>query len=372
MRMFFPNGTIDYPPSKGPHIHKYQITQNLASMGYEITTFVGDKNPEVNHVPKEPLSVLRTLRQSDVIYLRTGEGVNNATRLTSPGIRRLIRKKTVVIWEMNLDVALKVRRIPRTNKQVDRDIRILRKQAERVDAAICVTEAIAEQANRLLGIGRAIAVSNGSDPEMFRPDLPRMTFPEVRTTGQVLNIAWIASEANAIHDARLVVELARLIDQRKLPFRIHAMGDTARLFPSPAPASVVVHGPVSYIDLPRYLASMDVGLVLYNIQYDGGSPLKLFDYLASGCIPICSPGRGIEDVLQGTGVGFVQWWTAESLCDALSMLQRDPKQREVMAAKGRELVLRTYNWKAIAVQTDKIIRDCIYERSGKPRPVSRG
>ena len=365
MRMFFPNGTIDYPPSLGPHIHKYQITQHLTTMGYEITTFAGDKNPEVNHIPKEPLSVLRTLRQSDVVYLRTGEGVNNATRLTSPGIRRLIRKETVVIWEMNLDVALKVRRIPRTNKQVDRDIRILRRQAERVDAAICVTESIAEQANRLLGIGRAIAVSNGSDPEMFRPDLPKMTFPDVRTMSQVLDIAWIASEANAIHDARLVVELARLIDQRELPFRIHAIGDTAGLFPSPVPSSVVIHGPISYIDLPRYLASMDVGLVLYNIRYDGGSPLKLFDYLASGCIPICSHGRGIEDVLQGTGVGLVEAWTAESLCDALSLLQRDSKRLEAMAAKGRELITGRYNWKAIAVQTDQIIRDCINERSSK-------
>jgi len=366
VRIFFPNGTIAFPPSKGSHIHKYQLTKNLAALGYEITTFSADQNPVVEHVAKTPLSVLRMLRQTDVIYLRTGEGVSSATRLTSHTFRKLIPKKTVVIWEMNLDFALKVRRIPRSSREISRDFRALREQAERVDAAICVTGAIAEQANQFLGIEHTYTIANGSDPEMFRPDLPKMTFAEDRAVPAALNIAWIVSEANAIHDAALVVDLARLIDRKNLPLQIHAMGDTAALFPSPVPGSVVIHGPISYLDLPRYLASMDVGLVLYNIRYDGGSPLKLFDYCASGCIPICSPGQGIEEVLENSGAGNIQWWTPESLCDALDALRKEPMKLKGMSERARELVEKRYNWKAIAMKTDEVIRESICRRLKRP------
>ena len=178
MRVFFPNGTIAYPPTKGTDIHIYQLTKNLAGLGYRITTFQTDQNPEVDHVPKRPLSVIRTLRKSDVIYVRTGEGVTDATRLTSPIIRRLIPKRAAVIWEMNLDFMLKVRRIPRTSKEISSDLRALQKQAERVDAAICVTEEFAKHARTLLGITQTYTHQNGSDPEMLRPDFPKMTFAE--------------------------------------------------------------------------------------------------------------------------------------------------------------------------------------------------
>ena len=113
---------------------------------------------------------------------------------------------------------------------------------------------------------------------------------------------------------------------------------------------------------------MDVGLVLYNLRYDGGSPLKLFDYCASGCVPFCSPGQGIEEALNGAGAGFVQWWSAESLCDALEAVSRDPQVLRRMAAKGRELVEQRYNWKAIAMKTDKVIRDSIRRRCGTHGP----
>jgi hypothetical protein len=295
MKMFFPNGTILFPPTKGTDIHKYQITKNLVALGYKVTTFDGDQNPEAEHIPKRPLSIVRALRACDVTYVRTGEGVTNATRLTSPLFRQLIPDKVAVVWEMNLDFMLKVRRDPRTNEQVESDLRYLRKQARRVDAAICVTDAIAEKARGLLGINYTYTVQNGSDPDMFRPDLPKMATAWRLENGSVLNVAWIAAEANAIHDAALVLELAHRINERGLPIKIHAIGDTAGLFPMPVPSSVLIHGPVSYLDLPELLASMDVGLVLYNIKYDGGSPLKLFDYCSSGCVPICSPGQGIEN-----------------------------------------------------------------------------
>jgi glycosyltransferase involved in cell wall biosynthesis len=180
--------------------------------------------------------------------------------------------------------------------------------------------------------------------------------------GSVLNVAWIAAEANAIHDAALVLELAHRINERGLPIKIHAIGDTAGLFPMPVPSSVLIHGPVSYLDLPELLASMDVGLVLYNIKYDGGSPLKLFDYCSSGCVPICSPGQGIEKVLNGSGLISPRWWTADSLLEILDSLRNKPEKLSKMSAIGRQLILDEYNWETIAGTVDQIIRDAVSRR----------
>jgi glycosyltransferase involved in cell wall biosynthesis len=199
---------------------------------------------------------------------------------------------------------------------------------------------------------------------MFRPDLPKIDLTQYGEPDRTLHVAWIASEANAIHDAALVTELANLIDRKKLPIFIHAMGKVESMFPKPVAACVVLHGPLSYMELPRYLASMDAGLVLYNIRYDGGSPLKLFDYLASGCVPFCSPGQGVETVLNGSGAGYVRSWTAETLLDALESLRREESALTRAAIKGRTLIETTYNWRTIAEKTDRIIRDSVARRIG--------
>jgi glycosyltransferase involved in cell wall biosynthesis len=108
--------------------------------------------------------------------------------------------------------------------------------------------------------------------------------------------------------------------------------------------------------LPKYLAAMDVGLVLYQRYADGLSPLKLFDYMAAGCVPICSTSQPMREVLDGTDAGLVGEWNETSLCDALLQLHRDRSRLATMRAAGRRLIETEYSWRRVAEKTLEIIR----------------
>ena len=362
MNIFFPNASISYPPAVGPHIHHYQFVKTLTERGHHFATLQPDENPLSNVLPKSPLSVLKAVRWADVIYCRTNEGLNAATALTGPLRRWLIPRRCAVIWQLDLDIRLTVSMLRRRDeRQIAADERILCQRARRVDAAIGVTQLITERARHILGVQHAYLIQNGSDPEMFRPDVPPVDGMQRR--GSRVQVAWIGSAVNAIHDVELIHDLCRLIDQQNLPIDVHVIGQTEEHFAHPYPKCMVMHGPVAYPKLPAYLSGMDVGLAVYNIRYDGGSPLKLFDYLASGCVPICSPCQPMEEVLSGAEVGFIKSWTASTLADQLMQLRSDRAQLDRMSRNGRRLIEHTYSWQRIAERTEVIMQEAIERRA---------
>jgi glycosyltransferase involved in cell wall biosynthesis len=87
--------------------------------------------------------------------------------------------------------------------------------------------------------------------------------------------------------------------------------------------------------------------------------LKLFDYLASGCVPIGSESQPIHEVLDGTGAGLVGTWTVDTLSDALRSLYRDPPQLQRMRDAGRQLIIDQYSWRKISERTAQIMQDAI-------------
>lgn len=366
MNIFFPNASINYPPKDGPHVHQYQLIKQMSERGWDFTTLWPDENPNVRVLPRSRLAVIRMLRSTDVLYCRTNEGLSVATALTAPNRRWLIPRRTPVVWQMDIDLQLVVGPGGRDQQAIDRDLLGLRERAKRVDAAIGVTDSITQQAKDLLGIERAFTIQNASDPQMFSPDLPPPPAQQLQAKPDHLQVAWIGSHSNRIHDAKLIGELCELIDQRQLPIQVHVIGRTQSLFEEPLPKSMALHGPVSYMELPNWLAAMDVGLVLYNIVYDGGSPLKLFDYLASGCVPICSPGQPMQQVLSHGQIGFIGEWRAQTLCDKLVELANDPGELKQRSAAGRRAIEEQYSWQRVAEQTDQILRDALSRRRGMP------
>ncbi len=360
LRIFFPNASILYPPTDGPHIHQFQLIKNLIELGHQVVTLTPDKNPLVEVRPKTLRSVFGAVRWADAIYCRTNEGLNAATRLTTPAFRWMIPRRCPVIWQMDLDLYWTVSTIQRNQNQIDKDVRQLGRRAARVDAAIAVTQSIADQAKQTLKIPHCFAIPNGSDPQLFYP--AQMSKNQLSTRADRLQAAWIGSHSNAIHDATLVASLCRLIDQERLPIDVHVMGRTQSLFSQPYPDSMVMHGPVSYLELPGYLSTMDVGMALYNIRCDGGSPLKLFDYMASGCVPICSPGLAMDEVLAGQDAGYVADWTARSLADRLMTLRSDRGLLGRMSRNARKLIEDRYSWRKIAEKTEKVIQEAIERR----------
>ncbi len=363
LRIFFPGARIKYPPTDGHHVHVYQLVRNLRERGHEVVTLRPDQNPAADVRSRSPFSVARLLRWADVVYMRPAEAPAMPATLTGWPQRLLIPRRTAVVWEQNRALTVSLLERKRSDEEIRRHVAAFRRLARRVDAAIGVTDVVTGQLRDLLGIGHCVTIQNGSDPDLFRPDLPPPPGLE-RRPGDPLRVAWIGSHANSVHDAGLIERAARLIDRRRLPLRLHAIGRTGEMFGSPPPRSLVLHGPVAYPDLPPYLAAMDVGLTLYNYRADGVSPLKLFDYLASGCVPVCSPGQPMEQVLSEAGAGRVDDWTPETLVAYLQALHADEPLRRAMRDRGRRVIETTYNWRRVTERVEGVIFHALARRRG--------
>ena len=368
MKIFFPNASIVYPPSTGGHIHVYQLTKELRALGHEIHSVEPDQSPITDTRPRRIGPVVDALRTADIIYCRVAESPNNATRITSLPWRWLVPDHTAVVWELNVSLTGASTVHGRSESQRRSELAALRRSACRADAAIGVTKGLARQAVDLLGIEKTSTIQNGSDPDLFRRDQPAPA--DMMLDHGKLQVASIGSNPNSYHDISLVEALCALIDERHLPIDVHLFGKSAELCSDEQPRSLRLHGAVSYLDMPRYLAQMDVGLALYNIPLDLNSPLKLFDYLASGCVPICSAGQAVDDVLDGGEAGFVgAMWTPESLAAVLMTLQEDRVLLGRMRAAGRSLVEREYNWRRIAEKTEAILVELVRSRA-RTKPVA--
>lgn len=367
LRIFFPGAPIEYPPTDGHHVHVYQLVKNLLEMGHEVTTLAPDKNPLPRVLPRKAGVVVKMIRWADVIYMRPAEHPSMPATLTALPYRLLIPSRTAVVWEQNRALTVSLYKQKRSDAQISRDIETFKRLAGRVDAAIGVTDLVTSQLRDLLGIRHSVTIGNGSDPQMFRPDLPPPAGLE-RGVGDPLRVAFIGSHANSVHDAGLIGAAAKLVDERGLPIRFHAIGKTGEMF-ADKPASLVLHGPVPYPQLPPYLAAMDVGLTLYNYKADGVSPLKLFDYLASGVVPVCSPGQPMETVLAEAGVGRVADWTAGTLVEELMRLHADRAALGTMRERARRVIETTHSWRRVSERVEGVMRSAIARRA-KPRAAA--
>jgi glycosyltransferase involved in cell wall biosynthesis len=353
MRIFFPNARIAHPPTRGRDIHRFQLIKNLTELGNEVHSLLPDDNPHTRKHRRGPLSVLHLLRHADVLYCRIDYGPNSATDLTLPRTRWLIPSHCVVVWEFNVSLEYSPLE-ERPIDEVERAIARLRQAAGRVDLAICVTKQLADEARNQLGIRNAQVVQNGSDPEMFRRNLPRPAQLQLRNDR--LNVTFIASGPNPYHDTPLIRDAASLADREEWPIDFHILGASESLFGADVPRNLHHHGAISYLELPKYLAAMDVGLVLYQRYADGLSPLKLFDYMAAGCVPICSPSQPMREVLDGTNAGLIRQWDAASLCSELMALHGDRSRLEQFRAAARQLILEKHSWRRVAEKTIELIQ----------------
>lgn len=362
MKILFPNGSIHYPPVTGPDVHRYQLVRWWREQGHEVVTLSPDQNPLAEVRPKGPVTFLRSLRWADVVYLRPNERPDAVTRLTLWPQRWLIPKQCAVMWEQNRAITRSLSMNSRTKDQIKEDVAVFRRAARRVDAAFGVSQQVSDELRTLLGLKHVFTIQNGSDPEMFRPDVePMPGFARGQTR---LQVAWTGSLAGARHGYRLIQGLSQEIDQRALRIDIHVFGATAELFPKPRPACLQIHGPVSYFDLPRYLAGIDVGLVVYDGRTDGQSPLKLFDFMASGCVPVCTEGQPIEEVVRHKCEGLVKEWTPDTLADALDTLQKNSQIRLMMSKAARSRLLQAYTWQRVAERASDLMTSAVERRRG--------
>jgi glycosyltransferase involved in cell wall biosynthesis len=309
-------------------------------------------------LPSGSVNRWRLLREVDAIYLRfEGQPIKLPRRLHVE--LTLLGWKKPVIWEMNAtsDYCALMWGAEGQEVDIERLDQRIRLQTGQVKLAICNTGGL-EQYSRFLGIPRGVVIPLGSDPAFFKPNVPLCQ--EILAQSADLNVVWCGSPEIRWHDLDSIVSAARILKKDKR-IRFFIIGKTGEW--SGCPENVTIVGEVPRKRLPSVLSCMDVGLALYRDPSWSrfgvySSPLKLFDYMASGLVVVASPIEQVTDVIREGETGFlVPYDDTEALAGRLSKIANEEMiRREIIGRQARDLVLQYYNWKRVAEETASEIK----------------
>lgn len=103
-------------------------------------------------------------------------------------------------------------------------------------------------------------------------------------------------------------------------------------------------GQLPHALIPTFLAAVDVAVAPYPLLDDFiYSPLKIFEYLASGTPVVASSIGQIPDIIDGFGV-LVPPGNPVELATAIRHVLADPSDAASRASKGRQWVLTNHGW----------------------------
>ncbi len=222
------------------------------------------------------------------------------------------------------------------------------------DVFLTVSEAEARDARRL-GICRsAVAIGNGRDPAVFRPDpaararirLELGVAADRVVITAVSRLVWhkgypeLAAAMQAVPGAELWVVGERLASDRGADMaavlREAGLGERLRL--------------LGYRDdIPALLAASDIFTLPSRFE---GLPMSVIEAMLSGLPVVATDVRGLaEQVVDGVTGLKVPAGDAGALGAALDRLARDPGMRERIGKAGRERALERYDETKVLTRT---------------------
>lgn len=361
MRIAYLNAPYRKDSSSGGNVHISQFISNVAALGHEVWTRSGDQHPDSHRLPSARLAYYKALRNMDVVYFRIEESPPRNICLTAAPYRQLL-SSPVVVWEFNTVPEFGCV-LGRSQQEIQQAIQGFKRYSRRCDLAVCVSRYLVEYVTDKLGIKRSLTVPNGSDPDLFQPQ--GSPVKRVQRINGRLNVVWIGSAYLSWHNFDLLRETAKLLWERDngAGIMFHILGEVSKGLMRGMPRNVHYHGPEQYEMLPRWLAAMDVGLCLYHPgPADYSSPIKLFDYMASGLAVVSTFHPQVQEVFEQLGQTdlLVSPDDPESLAHMLLEVSLDRDRIRRQGDAGRQLVMKFYNWRRAAqdiIAEIKTIRD---------------
>jgi len=370
-RIGFIHGFLPYPPTAGGSVHVYQVTHGLIKRGYSIYSFVGDTNPLFKKYRRGKRGAWKFAKDIDLLYIRmTGYSYYNKFNLLK--FTRLF--SLPLIWELNAPIEEIKVGSPNLQDAAERVIKKAKKQykffAKFVDAAICVSEEMKSYSYNFLGIKNSFVVPNGSDPVMFNPKKRNEALYDfLGYRDSTIKVLWAGSAKFSWQGIDIILKVAKefLNINRKVKFILIT---DRKYLKAPLYENVTVIDKVDYFSMPEYIASSDICLCLYN-EYSWspigfyGSPLKLFDYMASAKPVIATAAGQIKRVIKDGKNGFLTDNSLEDIIKKLLLLIHNKEKSAQMGRLAREAIIKYYNWDRVIQQTIDIFNNV------KPVKLSR-
>lgn len=362
MRVAYINAFYRLDNPTGGNAHIGQFIDNCVALGHEVWTERANQHPAVRRIPSPRLKGLITLRAMDVVYIRMEWKPPSATHWAISPYRYLIGNP-VIVWEFNATPDFG-QVVGQKESDIVKATETFRRYGKGCDLAVCVSQNLADYVHSYLGIRRVLTVPNGSDPDLFRPDTTPVS--SVCRSSNHLNVVWIGSAHLTWHNFELLQSAAQLLWSHGAGDRIsfHIIGKGFKKMRD-MPPNVNYYGSENYEMLPHWLAVMDVGLALYHPgSANYNSPLKLFDYMASGLTVVATfhpQIRKVFDELRQPDL-LVSPDDPKALMAVLLRLASDRERVRAQGEAGRQLVIEFYNWRRAVQDTLHEIEHIVQER----------
>lgn len=368
MNIAYLNANYHKNHTGGGSVHIEQFVKHTLALGHDVWGWQKGLT-EIHTIPQDFWGRVRTLRGVDVLYVRIDIALPSEARWGMPP-KCWLYNSPLMVWEFNTHPNYVVARSNST-ASLDKSLQAFKEYAPSCDLAICVSEALADFVRNELGIKRVLVVPNGSDPDLFFPGQEPVA--RMQSYADSFNVVWIGSGKEKWHDLDLLKQAAALISRNypneKIAF--HLIGPNLVGVMADMPGNVFYWGAQPYRQLPAWLYAMQVGLVLYqpgSAEYN--SPLKLFDYMASGLCVLSTPSPFMHELsreLDQPGL-VIPFGDAERLASEVINLYHDGDFRVRLGARARQLVVERYNWSRAVGDTMKEIEHLLSNRhkNGKP------
>ncbi|HFC09905.1 MAG TPA: glycosyltransferase [Chloroflexi bacterium] len=195
------------------------------------------------------------------------------------------------------------------------------------------------------------------------PCVEELTFDQEEAIPYPERPHWVVY-VGGIASVRGAIEMVKAIAQAKTPaqlvfagrFESATLQDTLTSFPGWQRTRFL--GWLGRPQVRDLLGKARVGLVLLHPlpRYREAWPVKLFEYMAAGIPFVASDFPLWRELGEGAGL-FVDPLDPSAIAQAIDWLLAHPEEAEAMGQRGRERVLKEYNWDA---EAQKLLK--LYER----------
>ena len=350
MRIAYLNNITTDITKPGGHVHVTQIAETL--LQHQHTLYTNLSNESEYFIKLNNDELFHRGSEIDAFYIRIhGSPWNDELTLL-----RQANNAAPCVWEINAPLEeLRTRGI--TEKELHKLNKRRRKLAKMVDAALCVSAEMEEYARNYLGIKNTIIVPNGSDPGMFKPEKKA---PVLNRENKFI-VLWSGSTEYKWQGYNIVEELGKKLKEidEQILLVLTATGESTN--------NILYLGRISYQLMPAYMASANVGLCIYNkIDFYPKfyfSPLKLFDYMASG-LPIIGTDCGqIKFVLEENGNGLLTDTSVDDIAEKIYYLKNNKTIAYDMGTRSREAVVTKYNWERATTEIENLLNELIFKKN---------
>jgi glycosyltransferase involved in cell wall biosynthesis len=375
MRIVYVASDQRVPGRTGGSVHVLEVARGLAARGHEVHAVVHREPGVPDHEERDGVSwhriawrpdhrlfrararpaverVLATVRPHAVMeryYNFGGEGIVAAARA---GIPSLLEVNSPAVdhpgsLKAALDAATLVRPLRRRRESLCRSATAL------VSPLLEIVPAFARP--------KTVKVSWGANVDAFHPSRRR---PELRAALGVpdgaVAVLFIGS-FRPWHGVHVLEAAARRLVQRADLYFLLAGGPGAAEGAGYRGRRI---GSLPYEQMPELVASADAGVAPYDTrrlrQLRLGfywSPLKVFEYMASGLPTVTVSLRELDEIVREEREGLhFREGDAADLARVLERLADDPALRARLGAQARERVVERYSWARHCAQLEDVLR----------------